>query len=268
MNQSSFLGRVTNKIASGHLAMGAVVNGSDPAVTEILATCGFDFLWIDMEHSVLDKAEVNRHIVAARSQSVAPFVRVPWNDPVLVKPILEMGPAGIIFPFVKSSEDAARAVASCRYPPAGIRGFGPQRANMFGAVGLDDYLATAANEPWVIVQIEHVDAVRNLAEICAVPGVNSLVVGPFDLSASVGKPGQIRDPEVIELADEIGRVARENNMTLGAFSVSTDEVTVRQWIDRGAGWLALDTDYGLIARSAAAAIDTVTRLWEGNTPAG
>jgi 2-keto-3-deoxy-L-rhamnonate aldolase RhmA len=267
MNQSCFLSRVTDKLTNGDLALGVVVNGSDPAVPEILATCGYDFVWIDTEHSVLGKAEVNRHIVAARSQSVAPFVRVPWNDPVLAKPILEMGPAGIVFPFVKSSEDAARAVESCRYPPQGIRGFGPQRANMFGAIGLDEYLATAASEPWVIVQIEHIDAVRNLSEICAVPGVGSLLVGPSDLSASVGKPGQTSDPEVLELADEIGRVARANKMTLGAFVGSADEVSIRQWIDRGAGWLALDTDYGLLARAGAAAIAAVERIQEGATPA-
>jgi len=260
MNTSTHLHRVTDKIGRGVLSLGTVVNLADPAMSEILATCGYDFLWIDMEHTALGKPEINQHIMAARSQGVAPFVRVPWNDPVLVKPILEMGPAGIVFPFVNTAEDAARAVSACRYPPAGVRGFGPQRAYMYGAVGLDDYLETASAEPWVIVQIEHIDAVRNLTEICAVPGIGSLLIGPFDLSASVGKLGQTAHPEVVGLMDEIAGIARERQMTFGAFSVSADEASIRSWIDRKASWLALDTDTMLMARAGSEAIATVTRI--------
>ncbi len=260
MNESTYLNRVTGKIDGGNLALGTVVNLSDPAGSEILAGCGYDFLWIDMEHTALGKPEVNRHIMAARSQSVAPFVRVPWNDPVMAKPILDMGPAAVVFPFVNTADAAARAVSACRYPPAGVRGFGPQRARMYGAVGLDEYLKTAEVEPWVVVQIEHVDAVRDLTDICDVPGVDSLFVGPFDLSASVGKPGRIADPEVIDLMDEIARVARRHRMTFGAFSLSTDETSVKRWLDRGASWLLLDTDSRLLARAGAAAIADVTRI--------
>ena len=260
MNTQTHLSRVAGKIDRGDLVLGTVVHLGDPAVSEILATCGYDFLWIDMEHTALGRPEVNRHILAARSQGVAPFVRIPWNDPVMVKPILEMGPAAIVFPFVNTAEAAARAVSACRYPPAGVRGFGPQRANMYGSIDLDEYLKIAEAEPWVVVQIEHVDAVRNLPEICAVPGIGSLLVGPFDLSASVGKPGKTADPEVLGLMDEIASVAREHQMTFGAFGLSSDEASVGRWIDRGASWLALDTDTMLLARAGAAAIATVARL--------
>lgn len=260
MNTKTHLDRVSGKIDRGDLVLGTVVNLGDPTVSEILATCGYDFLWIDMEHTALGKTEVNRHIMAARSQGVAPFVRVPWNDPVMVKPILEMGPAAVVFPFVNTAEAAARAVSACRYPPAGIRGFGPQRANMHGAIGLDQYLETAEAEPWVVVQIEHVEAVRNLPEICAVPGIGSLLVGPFDLSASVGKLGKTADPEVLSLMDEIAGVAREHRIIFGAFGLSTDEASIRQWIDRGVSWLAMDTDTMLLARAGVAAVEAVARM--------
>jgi len=257
MDTPSFLSTVTGKVNRRELALGAVVNLPEPSVTEVLATCGYDFLWIDSEHSTMGKAEINRHIVAARSRSVAPFVRVPWNDPVLAKPILEMGPAAIIFPFVTTAEGAERAVAACRYPPRGVRGFGPQRANLFGSIGLTDYLALAEIEPWVVVQIEHIDAVRNLNAICSVEGLGSLCVGPFDLSASVGKAGRTSDPEVIELEDEIGRVARERGVPFGAFAISSDRDSVDQWIGRGASWLAVDTDIGMLTRAARAALAEV-----------
>ena len=260
MKHQTHLDRVTDKISRGDLVLGTVVMLADPTISEILTTCGYDFLWIDMEHTALGKPEVDRHIVAARSQGVAPFVRVPWNDPVLAKPILEMGPAAIVFPFVNTPEDAARAAGACRYPPEGVRGFGPLRANLYGALGLDEYLKTAEREPWVVVQIEHVKAVRNLDAICQVPGIDSLLVGPFDLSASVGKPGKTSDPEVVELMDEIARVSRERGMCFGAFALSTDETSIRQWLERGASWLALDTDLALLARAGATAVAAVHRI--------
>lgn len=260
MNTSSHLERVTTKIGRGELALGTVISGTDPVATELLATCGYDFLWIDMEHSPNSLRDVSLHIMAARGQGVAPFVRVPWNDPVLIKPVLEMGPAALVVPFVNTAQEAARAVAACRYPPAGTRGFGPQRADGYGSVALTDYLSRAESEPWVVLQIEHVEAVRNLEEICAVPGVGSLLVGPFDLSASVGRPGDINHPDVAAQLEAIGRVARAHGTPLGAFALSSDEQSVVRWIGRGASWLALDTDQALLRRAASIAISAVTRL--------
>lgn len=243
--------------------MGTVINLRDPLVTEIAATAGLDFVWIDLEHSSMGNAEVDGHIVAARSRGIAPFVRVPWNDAVRVKPILEMGPAAMIFPFINSAEEARAAVAACRYPPEGIRGFCPHRAIDFGDEPLEAYLETARREPWVVVQIEHVDAVTHIEEICAVPGIGSLLVGPFDLTMSLGKAGRMRDPEVTACLDRVGEAAKRHKLPLGAFTLSGDEDGVSAWLRRGASWLALDMEYTHITRGVRRSIETVERLRRG-----
>jgi len=265
MTTSSSLDRFLGVLEGGErLALGTVVNLTDSLVTEIIASAGVDFVWIDLEHSAMSLSDVNHHIAAARSYGVAPLVRVPWNDAVRVKPILEMGPAGIIFPFINSAAEAADAVAACRYPPRGVRGFCPHRANDFGARPLSEYLSTAEREPWVVVQIEHVDAVAAIEEICAVPGIGSLLVGPFDLSVSAGKPGQIDDPAVQKQFDRVAAVATDRGVPLGAFALSADETGIKRWIDRGASWLALDTEYSHLIRGVTGARETINRL---NLPA-
>jgi 2-keto-3-deoxy-L-rhamnonate aldolase RhmA len=142
----------------------------------------------------------------------------------------------------------------------GTRGFGPTRANGYGAVPLEAYLERATTEPWVILQIEHIDAVRNLAEICAVPGIGSLLVGPFDLSASMGVAGQVTHPDVSAQLDTIARIAGERGVTFGAFALSCDEASVLRWLERGVSWLALDTDQALLRGAALRALGAVGRL--------
>lgn len=266
MKPSSHLGRVLEGIKNDKIPLGTVVNLSDPLITEILCTTGIDFVWIDREHSAMSAAEVNMHILAARSRGVAPFVRVPWNDPVLVKPVLEMGPAGVIFPFVNTADEARAAVAACRYPPQGVRGFCPHRANEFGSIPLKEYLDAATAEPWVIIQIEHVDAVNAIEDICTVPGLGSLLLGPFDLSASIGKAGQVGDAEVQALIDRVASAARAAGVPIGAFSTATDETGIARWIERGVGWLALDMEYSYMIRGMKGAIDTVERIVKNPRP--
>ena len=183
---SSNLFKIKEKISSKVVPIGTHVKIGDPIVTDILCNCGFDIIWIDSEHAPIDKRDISLQILTVRGAGVAPFVRVPWNDPVLVKPILEMGPAGIVFPFIRTSEEAKLAVASCKYPPVGIRGFGPIKANNYSTMDNGQYLEMSKKEPWVILQIEHIDGVDNLKEIIKVEGVDSVVVGPYDLSGSIG----------------------------------------------------------------------------------
>lgn len=250
-----------DKLAVGGFPVGTVVTLADPMETEILSVSGYDFIWIDMEHSALDKREVNGHILAARSRGVPPFVRIASNDPILVKPILEMGPAAVIFPQINTAQEAAEAVAACRYPPSGVRGFGPSRADDFGRMNLAEYLKTAETEPWVVIQIESIRAVKNLERICAVPGIGSLLIGPFDLSASVGKTGQIDDLEVVALYQEIARVSKAAGVPFGAFS-PTSESAIGEWVGRGASWLTLDTDVRLLSRAADSALAIARKATE------
>jgi 2-dehydro-3-deoxyglucarate aldolase/4-hydroxy-2-oxoheptanedioate aldolase len=239
----STLAEIRGKIASGELVVGTHVSLLDSAVSELLACVGFDFLWIDTEHSAMDRGVLQQHLVAAQAGGAAAFVRIPWNDPVLAKPVLEMGPAGIIFPMVRTAEEARAAVTACLYPPAGVRGFGPRRAVRYGMVPADRWIREADQSFWRIMQIEHVDAVANLEAILSVAGVDAIVVGPNDLSGSIGLLGQTQHPEVVKLCDRIAEVAKRRGIAFGT-SIGDDPEIVQRWIERGVNWIATGTDTG------------------------
>lgn len=230
---------------------GVVVNLDDPSVSELMGNIGFDFVWLDAEHGPYHNIGIQNHIIAAKAGGCLSFVRIACNDPNLVKPVLEMGPDAVIFPMINSKADAEAAVKSTLYPPEGIRGFGPRRANRYGKD--TGYLLNYKERTKRILQIEHKTAVQNLDEILQVPYIDGILVGPFDLSASLGKIGQVRDPELLEIYDKIARKVREKGIMLGAFAV--DSESVGEWINRGADFLALASDTGLIQGGAAGILE-------------
>src|SRR5437667_9567128 len=177
------------KIRRGQVCLGTGISFTDPTVTEALSTI-LDFVWIDMEHQPLTIETVQAHIMATKGTDTAPLVRVAWNDPVLIKPVLDMGAAGVIVPLVRTAEDVHRAVAACKYPPDGVRGYGPRRPSNYGRTGGPDYIRAANAAILPIVQIEHVDAVNHIEEILAVPGLATVVIGPNDLAGSLGHMGE------------------------------------------------------------------------------
>lgn len=243
------LSRIRDKISRGELVIGSHVATADPVASEIISTAGFDFVWVDWEHGAFDRKDINLHILAIRSQGVAPFVRVPWNDPVLVKPVLDMGPAAIVFPFVKTAEEARRAVASCKYPPEGVRGFAPVRAIGYGGTDVQAYLDRSRREPWVIVQIEHIDAVPHVEEIIAVEGIDTIVIGANDLSGSMGLLTQVRHPRVMEVCDRVAEVCKGAGFPFGT-SLLYSEENVRDWIRRGVSWIGVDNDVSYLVQGA------------------
>ena len=256
------LERIKEKFDKGEIALGTTVSLTDPEISEILGSCGFDFIWIDSEHGPLDKNIVNMHIMAARGAGTAPFVRVPWNDPVLVKPVLDMGPAGIIFPYIRTVKEAELAVSSCKYPPRGVRGFGPRRANNYSNMDPEDYFKISRAEPWVMIQIEHVDGVNNLAEILKIDGIDMIVIGPNDLSGSIGLLGQINHPEVVKLLDQISIICREAGMRFFPATGYGSIEGLSEWIKRGACMLAMDWDIGHIVSGGKRAIESAIEAIE------
>lgn len=238
---SNNLNRIKEKISQDIIPIGTHAHIGEPIVTDILCNCGFDFIWIDSEHASVDKRDVNIQVITVRGEGLAPFIRVPWNDPVLVKPLLEMGPAGIVFPFIKTVEEAKQAVASCKYPPLGVRGFGPMKANNYSTMNNEQYLEMSKKEPWVILQIEHIDGVDNLKKIIKVEGVDSIVVGTNDLSGSIGFLTQTRNPEVLKQLDRIANTCNEAGFPFGA-SIGWNEENVLDWIRRGVGWICVGGD--------------------------
>ena len=233
------------KMDAGRLCLGIAVTLSDPMVSELAGEAGCDFTWIDTEHSTLSLERVLGHILAARGAGAAPLVRAPWNEWGVIKPILDLAPAGIIIPMVNSRADAEKAVASCRYPPKGNRGCGPRRGNRYGAMAMEEYVRISEREPLVIIQIEHRDAVRNLDDILAVEGIDSICIGPYDLSGSFGRLGQINDPEVSAAIDEACRKTRAAKKYIGA-AIALDDSNFELWRGRGLDWVAIGGDFGLM----------------------
>jgi len=240
--------------------IGTHVNTSDISVAEQMGVLGFEFVWIEGEHSPLDKQSILGHMIACRAGNTAAFVRIPWNDPVLAKPILEMGPDGIVFPFICTAQEARAAVAACRYPPKGIRGYGPRRANRYGTVPNAEYIAGVDDSFLKIMQIEHIDAVNNLEEILAVEGVDTIVAGPNDLSGSLGLLGQTRHPDVLKPLDRIAEKCNKAGMPFGVSMGGVDKASISEWLRRGARWVSAGNETSFINQAGAETLKAIKEM--------
>lgn len=206
------------------------------------AEAGFDFCWIDGEHGEMDRNTALLHIMALKGTNCAPFYRVPACSHTGIKKVIDFAPAGIIIPMIMNAEDARYAAEACRYPLAGKRGCGMRRGNVYGTVPSDVYFEQSKKEPLVILQIEHVDAYRDLDRILDVPGVDSIMIGPYDLSCSLGKPGQWEDPEVRRILDDICLRTRNKGKILGIYA----ECGFERWKDRGVQYIGCINDTGAL----------------------
>ena len=241
---SSFL----SKLSQGQVCIGTGISFSDPTITEVL--CGLlDFVWIDTEHAPLSIETVQAHVMATKGSDTTPLVRVAWNDPVLIKPVLDIGAAGVIVPLIRTVEDARRALAACRYPPEGIRGYGPRRPSNYSRQGGTAFCRSANESVMVIVQIEHIDAVNNLDEILSVQGLTGIVVGPNDLSGSMGHMGEPRHPAVLKAIETVIAKARQSGVFVG-IAVGDDPEVLVEWVDKGMQWVLMGCDFTLLLRAA------------------
>ena len=241
--------KIRQRLEAGQICIGTGVTFSDPAISELIAEAGYDFSWIDTEHAPLGLDCVLQHIVAHRGTDTAPFVRVPQNDVNAIKPVLDLAPAGIIVPQVNSAAEARDAVQACRYPPLGVRGYGPRRGQRFGAISQPEYLEQVTEDPIIVIQIEHVDAVDNIDEILAVPGIDIFCLGLNDLSGSMGKLGQIDDPEMVAAVDTVARKVGTSGRVLGISTFYSAE-TFARWMQLGIRWLNLNVDFANLFRAS------------------
>jgi 2-keto-3-deoxy-L-rhamnonate aldolase RhmA len=233
-------------------------------ISELFSEIGFDFLWICAEHTAADMGNVLSHIMATKGTDTAPFVRVPGNESFILKPFLDMNPAGIIFPFTSTPEDAIKAVKLCRYPPEGIRGYGPIRSSNYYMMDKEEYFEVSKYNPWVILQLEHIDAVKNLDKILEVPGIGSIVIGPNDLANSIGIMGGSRSREVLNLMEIILKKARDKKVTAGvSIGYDLDELdNYKKFLDLGASWFDVVFDMASIRNYSRNVLEKLKKIIE------
>ncbi len=236
------------KIRRGEPCLGVGVSFNDAIVTEALCTI-YDSIWIDAEHKPFSLETVQAHVMATRGTGTVALVRVAWNDPVLIKPVLDIGVDGIIVPMVKTAEEARQAVAACRYPPEGIRGYGPRRLYNLPPMSQQEFVKFANEEIIVIAQIEHFEAVNDLEEILAVPGLTGVVVGPNDLSGSMGMLGETRHPDVLQAIETLIAKARKTDVFCG-IAIGQDTDIVAEWFSKGMQWVNAGEDFSLMMSAA------------------
>ena len=250
--------RFRQRMLDGKICIGTSVQVIDPLLAEVAAEAGNDFVWIEMEHSHLTNPALLGHIMALRGTPAAAMVRIAWNDPVLIKPIVDMAPAAIVVPMIRTADEALKAVQACQYPPKGVRGFGPMR-NMYGIESMEEYLAVAEEQILVFVQIEHIDAVNDLDAILATPGLDGIVLGRNDLSGSMGKLGQHSDPEVQEAINTVFAKACQTDLFIGV-SIGYDLDIVKEWRPKGVHFFSLGGDVDYFFDTAKAVADEVHAL--------
>ena len=231
--------------------LGTWLTSGSPLVAEALGHAGFDWGVVDMEHGPLDMMEVVHLLQAIGGTRMVPVVRVPWNDTVTLKRVLDAGAQSVLVPFVQDAAEAARAVAATRYPPQGVRGMGGMmRASRYGTQF--DYVQQANSSVSVIVQLESPQALQQLEAIAAVDGVDALFIGPADLSAGMGHTGHSTHPEVGRAMNAAVRRCKTAGKPVGTIG-NTPEV-VAQYRAAGFDFVAITSDIGLLMGAAHAAI--------------
>ena len=249
------LERITAKMQREEPVVGVFVLLADASVSEIVGYSGCDFVWIDSEHGMMDRREIYHHVLAAQSAGACAFVRVPGVEYYQVKNILDMGPDGIIFPFVNTPEIAHRAVEACTYPSdGGKRGIGPLRAIRYGLDNEAEYLKTAKDEVWKIFQIESLEGAENVEEIAKVPGFQSLFVGPADLGMSMTGVAPGDKPALIaDVQRRAAKAAAANGKVCGSCAAPT-KASCRELQDRGIRWMTIAQDARILSAYLADAV--------------
>jgi 2-keto-3-deoxy-L-rhamnonate aldolase RhmA len=233
------------RIASRALTLGSWITLGHPSIAEIMANAGFEWIVVDLEHSMIGFEQAAELIRTIDLCGVAALVRVTSNDADQIKRVMDAGAHGIVVPMVNSAADAARAVAATRYAPRGTRGVGLARAQGYGP-GFREYLAWQAEGPVVMVQIEHRDGVAHLEEILAVPGVDGFVIGPYDLSCSMGIPGEFDREEFVSVMQGILTTAKRLQRPAGVHLVEPDLDRLAHAVRDGYTFIAYSVDFRIL----------------------
>lgn len=252
---------ICQKLRSGECVIGSWVSTCSAVVSELMAAAGFDFLAVDAEHAAVDVAQAQQLFQAMRSGNphCAAMVRLPVSDYVTTKRYLDAGATGVIAPLINSRAQAQELVRAAKYPPAGARGVGFCRANMYGT-DFDRAMATANEETLVCVQIEHVEALRHIDDILSLEGIDVALVGPYDLSASMGLVRQFDHPRYTQATEEILKACLRHNVAAGIHVVPPDVDELKRRMNEGYRFIAYSLDITMLATCCRQGLETVRKL--------
>jgi 2-dehydro-3-deoxyglucarate aldolase len=239
MNKNSK--ELKKKLKGEKLTLGSWITIGHPIVAEVMARSGFEWLTIDMEHSAITLDVAQNLIRTIELNNCIPLVRVSENNPYLIKRVMDAGACGVIVPMVNSKQDAIKAVKAVRYPPEGSRGVGLARAQDYG-FDFKGYKKWLEKDSIVIVQIEHIDAVKNLKDILSVEGVDGFIVGPYDISGSLGIPGDFENPKFKKEVAGIIDLAKKLKKPAGFHVIPPDTEEVEKIVNLGYRFVAISLD--------------------------
>jgi 2-keto-3-deoxy-L-rhamnonate aldolase RhmA len=245
------------KIINHELTIGSWITIGNTTIAEILANAGFDWLVVDLEHTTISLDQAGELIRTISLSGVPSLVRLTNNDANQIKRVMDAGAEGIIVPMVNNEGDAIKAVAATRYPPLGVRGVGLARAQRYGAA-FKEYLSWQEDKgsgPVVVVQIEHIDAVENLEKILNVDGVDAFIIGPYDLSCSMGIPGEFNNPKFKEIMNVIIKVGNKLNAISGLHVVEPDIDKLNDAINTGYKFIAYSVDIRMLDVAARSGVN-------------
>ncbi len=248
------------KLRNGELVVGTMISEvRNPNLAYMLAQCGFDYFILDNEHGTFSSETVTNMIAAARGANISVIVRIPEITRENIMKPLDSGAAGLMVPQVDTADQAKEIIQHAKYPPAGNRGVGLRRAHsLYGRVKAADYLKQANEDTFIAVQAESAASIQNLEEIVAVPGIDAVFVGPFDLSVSLGIPGEVTHPKEIEAIDKVVAVCQRNQIISGILMFDLD--ALKPWLEKGMRLIAYSSDISLLADAAAKAVSELKSL--------
>ncbi|MBE6689382.1 MAG: aldolase [Ruminococcaceae bacterium] len=238
------------KILNKEKTIGMYVQLCDISIAKIAGMAGYDFVWVDTEHSFMSLETLMGHIYALRSTGTPVIVRLPQDDLTATKRVLEMGVDGIIFPMVKTAEEVNRLIASTLYPPHGDRGFGPMNAIDFGLKNTAEYIKNSKDKLCRFIQIEHRDAIENLTEIMKNPYIDGYIFGANDLSGSYGMLGEVFSDKITKIISDTIELLHKNGKYVAIASGGYSEEVISHWSALGADMLSAGADFDFIRDSA------------------
>jgi len=247
-----------NKLKNYHLTIGSWITLGDASIAEILVKSGFDWLVVDLEHSSISIRQASELIRVIDLGGVTPLVRLTSNNVDQIKRVMDAGAHGIVVPMVNTQQDAIKAVSATRYAPTGIRGVGLARAQGYGA-NFQEYFEWQQENPVVIVQIEHIDALKNLKMILSTDGVDGFIIGPYDLSCSMGIPGEFTHPEFLKVIDNIFSIGKQMNVPAGIHIVEADQAYLKDSIEKGYKFIAYSVDIRMLDSCARSGLSSIQR---------